>query len=145
MGEEKHINKIPPKIPGQSRENFVYVFCFLCVFFFSFPINALNSEDRGLKVRFSLATIAIDRELSSILCQMPSSQGQNAPSNPYPRYLVRLATSRSNIAKSIPQANAFVKDLISENLLILLRHGPCLVLIYLSRNFPAVVFLQDEK
>ena len=32
MGEKKHINKIPPKIPGQSRENFVYVFCSLCVF-----------------------------------------------------------------------------------------------------------------
>ena len=25
-GGEKHINKIPPKIPGQSREKFVYVF-----------------------------------------------------------------------------------------------------------------------
>ena len=25
-------------------------------------LNALNSEDRGLKVRFSLATIAFDRE-----------------------------------------------------------------------------------
>ena len=24
MGEKKHINKIPPKIPGQSREKFVY-------------------------------------------------------------------------------------------------------------------------
>ena len=33
MGEKKHINKIPPKIPGQPRENFVYVFCSLCVFF----------------------------------------------------------------------------------------------------------------
>ena len=32
MGEKKHINKIPPKIPGQSRETFVYVFCSLCVF-----------------------------------------------------------------------------------------------------------------
>ena len=32
-GGEKHINKIPPKNPGQSRENFVYVFCSLCVFF----------------------------------------------------------------------------------------------------------------
>ena len=29
-----------------------------------------------------------------ILCQMLSSQGKNAPSNPYPHYLVRLATSR---------------------------------------------------
>ena len=32
VGEKKHINKIPPKIPGQSRENFVYGF-FLYVFF----------------------------------------------------------------------------------------------------------------
>ena len=32
-GGEKHINKIPPKIPGQSRENFVYVFFSLCVLF----------------------------------------------------------------------------------------------------------------
>ena len=32
MGEKKHINKIPPKIPGQTRGNFVYVFCSLCVF-----------------------------------------------------------------------------------------------------------------
>ena len=32
-GGEKHINKIPPKIPGQSRENVVYVFCSLCVSF----------------------------------------------------------------------------------------------------------------
>ena len=33
MGEKKHINKIAPKIPGQSCENFIYVFCSLCVFF----------------------------------------------------------------------------------------------------------------
>ena len=33
MGEKKHINKIPQKIPGQSRENVVYVFLSLCVFF----------------------------------------------------------------------------------------------------------------
>ena len=51
--------------------------------------NALNSEDRGLKVRFSLATIAFET-FELILCQMLSSQGKNAPSNPYPHYLVRL-------------------------------------------------------
>ena len=56
-------------------------------------LNALNSEDRGLKVRFSLATIAFDRE-SAQMSQMLSSQGKNAPSDPYPHYLVRLATSR---------------------------------------------------
>ena len=56
-------------------------------------LNALNSEDRGLKVRFSLATIAFDRE-SAQMSQILSSQGKNAPSNPYPHYLVRLATSR---------------------------------------------------
>ena len=40
MVEKKHINKIPPKIPGQSRENIVYVFCCLCVFFAPyFPID----------------------------------------------------------------------------------------------------------
>ena len=33
MGEKKHISKIPPKIPGQSREHFVYGFFSLCVFF----------------------------------------------------------------------------------------------------------------
>ena len=37
MGEKKHINKIPPKIPGQARDNFVYVFFSLCVFFRSPP------------------------------------------------------------------------------------------------------------
>ena len=51
------------------------------------------SEDRGLKVRFSLATIAFDRE-SAQMSQMLSSQGKNAASNPYPHFLVRLATSR---------------------------------------------------
>ena len=56
-------------------------------------LNALNSEDRGLKVRFSFATIAFDRE-SAQMSQILSSQGKNAPSNPYPHYLVRLTTSR---------------------------------------------------
>ena len=58
--------------------------------------NALNSEDRGLKVRFSLAMIVFET-FELILCQMLSSQGKNAPSNPYPHYLVRLSTSRSAI------------------------------------------------
>ena len=30
---EKHIKKVPPTIPGKSRENFVYVLLSLCVFF----------------------------------------------------------------------------------------------------------------
>ena len=57
-------------------------------------LNALNSEDRGLKVRFSLAMIVFET-FELILCQMRSTQGKNAPSNPYPHYLVRLATSRN--------------------------------------------------
>ena len=32
MGEKTH-KQNPPKIPGQSRENFAYVFFSLCVFF----------------------------------------------------------------------------------------------------------------
>ena len=46
-----------------------------------------------MKVRFSLATIAFDRDPAQ-MSQILSSQGKNAPSNPYPQYLVRLATSR---------------------------------------------------
>ena len=57
-------------------------------------LNALNSEDRAVKVRFSLATIAFDRE-SAQMSQILPSQGKNAPSDPYPHYLVRLATSRT--------------------------------------------------
>ena len=44
MGEKKHINKIPPKIPGQSRENFVYVFFSLCVFFSLPIINSVHTR-----------------------------------------------------------------------------------------------------
>ena len=60
-----------------------------------------GSEDRGLKVRFSLATIAFDRE-SAQMSQILSSQGKNAPSNPYPHYLVRLATSRNEGSFFVP-------------------------------------------
>ena len=44
-------------------------------------LNALNSEDRGLKVCFSLVMIVFET-FELILCQMLSSQGKNAPSNP---------------------------------------------------------------
>ena len=59
-------------------------------------LDALNSEDRGLKVHFALATIAFDRE-SAQMSQMLSSQGKNAPSDPCPHYLVRLAASRNEV------------------------------------------------
>ena len=64
-------------------------------------LNALNSEDRGLKVRFSLAMIVFET-FELILCQMLSSQGKNAPSDPYPHYLVRLAASRYRV---VPRAH----------------------------------------
>ena len=57
-------------------------------------LNALNSEDRGLKVRFSLATIAFDRESAQMSQMLYHRKGKNASSNPYPHYSVRLATSR---------------------------------------------------
>ena len=62
-------------------------------------LNALNSEDRGLKVHFSLATMLFET-FELILCQMLSSQGKNAPSNPCPHYLVRLAASRTSFDAS---------------------------------------------
>ena len=48
-GGEKHINKIPPKIPGQSREHFVYV-CFSLCFF--------RSLDKRMLLDGTLATSA---------------------------------------------------------------------------------------
>ena len=54
-------------------------------------LNALNSEDRGLKVRFPLRRQHLTE--NQLKC-LKSSQGKNAPSNPYPHYLVRLAASR---------------------------------------------------
>ena len=84
------------KVPGNLRsQEFVF---FSCAVFLP-PrsslrlLNALNSEDRAVKVRFSLATIAFDRE-SAQMSEILSSQGKNAPSDPYPHYLVRLAASR---------------------------------------------------
>ena len=50
------------------------------------------SEDKGLKVRFSIATIVFET-FGLILCQMLSSQGKNAPSNP----LSSLFTALSNL------------------------------------------------
>ena len=73
--------------------------CPVGVFFLPLRLlNALNSEDRGLKVLFSLAMIVFET-FELILCQMLSSQGKNAPSNPYPHYLVRLAASRSQFCR----------------------------------------------
>ena len=46
MGEKKHINKIAPRIPGQPRENFIYVFCSLCVFFRSLVRFALKTSEK---------------------------------------------------------------------------------------------------
>ena len=45
MGEKKHINKIPQKIPGQSRENFVYVIFFFMCFFRTLITPLLNVPD----------------------------------------------------------------------------------------------------
>ena len=67
-------------------------------------LNALNSEDRGLKVRFSLAMIAFGRE-SAQMSQILSSRGKNASSNPCPHYLVRLATSRDGQNRQSPIAS----------------------------------------
>ena len=55
MGEKKHINKIPPNIPGQCRENFVYMFCALCVCFFLFaPNRSLKNYQYSTKAQTSL-------------------------------------------------------------------------------------------
>ena len=72
-------------------------------------LNTLDSEDRGLKVRFSLAMIVFET-FELILCQMLSSQGKNAPSNP----LSSLFSAFSNLKVGVG---------VSETLL---RYGKCL-------------------
>ena len=44
LWREKHINKVSPQMPGQSREMFVYVFLSLCAFFaptWGYPFTAI--------------------------------------------------------------------------------------------------------
>ena len=84
--------KDPPNYPeGQRHTNSLRL------------LNALNSEDKSLKVRFFLAMIVFET-FELILCQMLSSQGKNAPSDPYPHYLVRLAASRLVSPDFLPPA-----------------------------------------
>ena len=70
MGEKKHINKIPPKIPGQSRENFVYVFFSLCVF--SLPNLLLL-----FWVCFCLLVFVVVYFLMLLCCKVSKRDGTN--------------------------------------------------------------------
>ena len=58
-------------------------------------LNALNSEDRGLKVRFSLGTIAFDRE-SAQMSQILSSQGKTHLQTP-------ILTKRKLVKTELPR------------------------------------------
>ena len=75
-GEKKHINKSPQKIPGQSREIFVYVFFSLCVFFF----RSLETETNDIFKRD---------------CKFQASH----PPNPY--FCGEFSRSRLNISSEI--------------------------------------------
>ena len=56
FGGEKNINKIPPKITGQSRENVVYMFFCLCVVF---------APEIGSKDSFIKAMLVAAEEIAS--------------------------------------------------------------------------------
>ena len=47
-GGEKHINKIPPKIPGQSRETSVYAFCSLCIFWAPIEDVCIDQQEASM-------------------------------------------------------------------------------------------------
>ena len=61
-------------------------------------LNALNSEDRGLKVHFSLATIAFDRE-SAQVSQMLSSQGKKRTFKPLSSLFSEFGFSQNDFGK----------------------------------------------
>ena len=77
-------------------------------------------------MRFSLATIAFDRE-SAQMSQILSSQGENAPSNPYPHYLVRLSTSRNSRDRHLRKIVGRGEEAPTPTLSILLRKPPVLL------------------
>ena len=69
-GRKKHINKVPPK-PGQSRENFVYVFFCLCVFSLSKessekPKKGLGCLNRPQDMGYRSNSIAISRDMGPL-------------------------------------------------------------------------------
>ena len=57
-------------------------------------LNALNSEDMGFEGAFFPCDDSIWQRISSNVSNAIVAR-ENAPSNPYPHYLVRLATSRN--------------------------------------------------
>ena len=61
---------------------------------FKAPVRETPKSPRPEVARKLLKGTKMARPQNSLNCQMLSSQGKNAPSNPYPHYLVRLATSR---------------------------------------------------
>ena len=77
MGEKKHINKIPPKFPGQSRENFVYVFFSLCVFF------APNLTYQDHQTKFTVGNLLT-------ICR-----GLSGPLGPKPRKSLKKVSNKS--------------------------------------------------
>ena len=56
-------------------------------------------------------------------------------------YRIMLALSGPKIIADLEKC---FRELISENLLMLLQDGPCLELIIVSSNFQALLLLQDK-
>ena len=58
MGEKKHINKITPKIPGESREYFVFM-CFVLLYVFLFAPTVLGVSHWSYFVRLIRVCLAV--------------------------------------------------------------------------------------
>ena len=76
-GGEKHINKIPPKIPGPSGENFVYVF-FLYVFFLLTTARSPQKSPTGI----NSVSLALGGFLPEICSGWNKSGESNRPLTP---------------------------------------------------------------
>ena len=93
IGEKKHINKILPKIPGQSRENFVYVFFFYV--FFSLPKARVHAKGVVLCERtcFCLLSMLIRLPLPQCFCPRgrklrPRSEKNSDQNSDHPRLCI---------------------------------------------------------
>ena len=97
MGEKTHKQSPPPKIPGRSRETFVYLFFFLYMFFFFFRSQVGVLRPRFLSV---LSAWALQIPSNTACLATPPAPYRNLPGPPGPE----SRKSRKRVSKQSPES-----------------------------------------
>ena len=104
MGEKKTHKQIPPKIPGQSRENIVNVFPSFCAVF---AANGSTSAETG-RIRFRRARLQTPDSASCLVLTELCGENSVSSSRPIICVCVCATASSPNFAQSSP---SFVAEL----------------------------------